>query len=56
MRLEGTAQTSVADEKTLDMILDRSHLTAKSACPYPESGPGYEIVQQEEAGLLASVS
>lgn len=55
MRLDGTSQANVADEKTLDMILDRTHLAKKIACPYPDTGLGYEIVKQEEAGLLASV-
>ena len=53
--VQGDAQNSTVDDKTLDMLLDRTHLAKKIACPYPASGPGYELVAQQSAGLLSSV-
>lgn len=55
VRAQGDAQNSTVDDKTLDMLLDRTHLAKKVACPYPTSGAGYELVAQQSAGLLNSV-
>jgi len=49
-------QSAEVDDTMLDKILDRGHLTKGTALPYPETGPGYEVVQQlEGSGLLQSV-
>ena len=40
----------------LNKILDRRHLADNSERPYPESGVGFEVVQQLDAsGLLKGV-
>jgi len=49
-------QSKEVDDASLNKILDRKHLGAGTALPYPESGPGYEVVQQlDGSGLLQGV-
>jgi ATP-dependent DNA helicase len=45
-------QSAEVDDAMLERILDRGHLARSEPLPYPESGPGYEVVQQLEAGGL----
>lgn len=54
---DDVAQSADVDDATLAKILDRAHLTKPGASrPYPDSGPGYEVVQQlEGSGLLQGV-
>lgn len=54
--LDDVPQSAEVDNIMLDKILDRTHLTQGAPLPYPESGPGYEVVQQlEGSGLLQGV-
>lgn len=49
-------QSAEVDDTMLEKILNRSHLLHGKPRPYPESGPGYEVVQQiEGSGLLQGV-
>ena len=54
--LDDVPQSAEVDNVMLDKILDRTHLAQGAPLPYPESGPGYEVVQQlEGSGLLQGV-
>jgi len=54
--LDDVPQSKEVDVEMLEKILDRSHLANGTPLPYPESGPGYEVVQQlEGSGLLQGV-
>jgi ATP-dependent DNA helicase len=49
-------QSAEVDDKMLEKILNRDHLSHGKTLPYPESGPGYEVVAQlEGSGLLQGV-
>lgn len=54
--LDDVPQSAEVDDRMLDKILNRDHLAKGTALPYPEIGPGYEVVQQlEGSGLLRGV-
>jgi hypothetical protein len=53
--VQGKQATDMVSDTMLEQLLDRSHLAARSACPYADSGPGYEVVHQHTSGLLSSV-
>ena len=55
LKLLPRIQSAAVSDETLDLILDRTHLSEKKACPYPTSGIGYEFIAQQESGLLAGV-
>jgi hypothetical protein len=42
------------DDRTLEALLDRSHLEQDQAPPYPLSAPGYEVVTHDESSALLS--
>lgn len=46
------AHRGVVDDKTLNKLLDRSHLEQNKAAPYPPSGMGYEVVQAMDSSTL----
>jgi len=55
--LGGVAQSGVADEKMLESILDRTHITEGKECPYPAEGVGYSVVAAVSgSGLLSGVN
>lgn len=54
--LQGAAQNSTVSDEMLSQLLDRSHLAKKQPAPYDNSGPGYELVEAQTAGLLNSVN
>ena len=53
--LQSHAQNATVSDEMLEKLLDRTHLAAKAAPPYPASGPGYELVAAQAGGLLSSV-
>ena len=56
VRVQGDAQNSTVTDEVLTQLLDRSHLARKVSAPYESKGPGYELIAQQTAGLLSSVS
>lgn len=54
--LNDVPQSAAVSKKIMAQILDRTHLVKNAPLPYPESGPGYEVVMQlEGSGLLQGV-
>ena len=54
--LDDAQQSATVDGAMLRRLLDRSHLAERQPLPYPEAGPGYEVVTQlEGSGLLQGV-
>lgn len=50
-------QSAAIDDEMMTQLLDRSHLEAGKSHPYPEAGPGYHVVtQQEGTGFLKGVN
>ncbi|GAB4819427.1 hypothetical protein N2152v2_006473 [Parachlorella kessleri] len=54
--LNDKTQAGAVDEEMLNRLLDRGHLAQGRERPYPDSGTGYEVVQQlDGSGLLQGV-
>ena len=54
--LDDVPQSAEVSDAMMEKILDRTHLSKGARLPYPESGPGYEVVQQlEGSGLLTGI-
>lgn len=58
--LEDDIQSKVVSDKTLDRLLNRTHLLKKETSaklPYPRSNPGYEVVvKNDNATILPSIN
>jgi len=53
--VQGSDENEAISDEMLNRLLDRTHLAKHTTCPYPSSGPGYELIEEKGHGLLTSV-